>query len=122
MLKVLETWVSGLLKIKPGKILGVGCGYGFWGFVVKARMPDVYIIGVDVDVDKLSLAKRIYDRVIAGDVRSKSFEGEFDAVLAIEVLHGFTPSDLEGVLDLLCRVGKVVIATFPSVRGKRDLL
>jgi|GEM_PF-7023576 len=31
----LEPWVLGiLLRVKPNSLVDVGCGYGFWGFIV----------------------------------------------------------------------------------------
>lgn len=35
----LEPWILGLLlEFKPRTMLDVGCGYGFWGFIVKRRL------------------------------------------------------------------------------------
>ena len=86
----LEPWILGLLiDARPRSILDVGCGYGFWGFVVRSRVSSVdYIVGLDLDFGRVVRAGGLYDGVVANAVFPPFREGVFDVVLAVEGLHG----------------------------------
>jgi len=86
----LEPWILGLLlNVKPRSLLDVGCGYGFWSFIIRRRISSVsYIVGIEISSEKIQKAKTIYDVVLA-DARYPPFRSKsFNAVLAVEVLHG----------------------------------
>jgi len=120
----LEPWILGLLiDAKPRGILDVGCGYGFWGFVVRGRVSGVdYIVGLDLDFGRVVRAGGLYDGgvVVAANAVFPPFrEGVFDVVLAVEVLQGLDSSDLAKTLESYKAIaGKIVVATFPGSSGR----
>jgi len=113
----LEPWVLGItLMIKPRKILDAGCSYGLWCFLIKNRLKGpVYVVGIDIDVDRIEKAKRMYDDVVLADVRHMPFRSRsFDEVLAIEVLHSLPIDDLRRSINMLsCCAKKVIVCAFP---------
>jgi len=119
----LEPWILGLLiATRPRSILDVGCGYGFWGFVVRSCVSGVdYIVGLDLDFERVVRAGGfgLYDGVVVANAVFPPFrEGVFDVVLAVDVLHGLDVSDLIKALEShKAIVGKMVIATFPGYLG-----
>jgi len=86
----IEPWILGLLlDVKPRSLLDIGCGHGFWGFVVRRRIGVVYAVGLDIDSAKAREARAVYDDVVIGDASAPPFrDRSFDSVLAVEVLHG----------------------------------
>jgi len=118
----LEPWILGLLiDARPRGVLDVGCGYGFWGFVVRSRVSGVdYIVGLDLDFGRVVRAGGLYDGVVVADAVFPPFrEGVFDVVLAVEVLHGLDVGDLAKTLGSYKAIaGKIVVATFPGSSGR----
>jgi len=115
----LEPWVLGvLLRVKPNSMVDVGCGYGFWGFIAKRRINSLgYVVGLDLDRDRLIKAKVAYDDIVLADARRLPFRASsFDAVLAIEVLHGLEGDKLATTLQQIKEVCKrVAIISFPKL-------
>jgi ribosomal protein L11 methylase PrmA len=67
----LEPWVLGLLRqFKPKSVLDVGCGPGFWGFILKGYLGVPRVVGVDIDPVKVELAKmfNVYDELYVSDI------------------------------------------------------
>jgi len=115
----LEPWILGLLQeSKPKSMLEVGCGYGFWGFIAKMRINSInYTVGLDLDFEKVSKAKAIFDDVLLADARFPPIrEKSFDAVLSVEVLHGLgSDENIVKALENLRTVSRnILIATFPK--------
>jgi SAM-dependent methyltransferase len=100
-------------------MLDVGCGYGFWGFICSRCINSLkYVVGFDIDLDKVRKAKPIYDDVLLADAKAPPFRGgSFDAVLAVEVLHGLGE---EAVKSLVNVHRKLLIVTYPS--SNRELI
>ena len=72
--------------VGAGTVLDVGCGHGLFPLYLAARDPSVQIVGVDVDTDKLDIARAAAD--CAGVAEQVAFR-------AVE--PGWTPAD--GVPD-----------------------
>jgi len=119
----LEPWVLGvLLSIKPSSLLDIGCGYGFWGFIAKRSADSLsYVVGLDLDSDRLARAKAVYDDVVLADARRLPFRASsFDTVLAIEVLHGLEGGELATTLKQIKEMCKrVAIASFPRLSSEQ---
>ena len=115
----LEPWVLGvLLRVKPNSMVDVGCGYGFWGFIAKRRINSLsYVVGLDLDRDRLIKAKVAYDDMVLADAKKLPFRASsFDAVLAIEVLHGLEEDELATTLQQIKEICKrVAIISFPKL-------
>ena len=115
----LEPWVLGvLLRVKPNSMVDVGCGYGFWGFIAKRHINSLsYVVGLDLDRDRLIKAKVAYDDMVLADAKKLPFRASsFDAVLAIEVLHGLEGDKLTTTLQQIKEICKrVAIISFPKL-------
>ena len=115
----LEPWVFGiLLRTKPNSMIDVGCGYGFWGFIGKRRVNSLsYVIGLDLDYDRLAKARVAYDDVVLADAEKLPFRARsFDAILAIEVLHGLERYKLATTLQQIKEICKrIAIISFPKL-------
>ncbi|KQS73799.1 hypothetical protein ASG41_00920 [Modestobacter sp. Leaf380] len=75
-----------------GRVLEVGCGHGLLSSYLAARRPGVTVHGVDIDVDKIEVARA---SVPAGETRL-SFgaspsgavpEGPWDGIVLVDVLY-----------------------------------
>lgn len=89
-----------------GTVLEVGCGHGLFSLYLAARDPAVQIVGVDVDTDKLDIARaaalrcgvadRVSFRAVATgwtpadglpDETGASGAAEWDAIAVVDVLY-----------------------------------
>lgn len=75
-----------------GRVLSLGCGHGIVERYLAERNPDVEVDGVELDAGRVALAAatgaaapRV--RVRAADVRHLDAAGDYDAALAVDVLH-----------------------------------
>lgn len=88
ILPVIE--IEKLLPSK-GKVLDVGCGYGFTSIYFALKNKNRTIVGSEIDNNRIVLAK-----IISKDIKNISFKTsnlinekheKFDAILAIDLLH-----------------------------------
>jgi len=83
-------------------------------------------VGLDLDFEKVSKAKAIFDDVLLADARFPPIrEKSFDAVLSVEVLHGLgSDENIVKAVEQFKTVAKnLLIATFPRCsRGLCKLL
>ena len=75
-------------------VLDVGCGYGYWGYMLRINLEiNPRIIGLellDENVERLGRVAGIYDRVILGDARdyiADEFEGSDVSILSHFIEH-----------------------------------
>lgn len=102
----IELWISQVFKDYPGstkQILDVGCGVGYWGYIIKSYVdPLCRITGVDMDSNKLAIlaSTNVYYSLICADAASFCLtESFFDSVISVEVLQGMP--DFKSVLKSL---------------------
>jgi len=81
-----------------GSVLDVGCGHGLFTLLAATASPDRQLVGVDIDADKIALARRAADRLdLSGRVQFRVSEdgslpaGPFDAVMCVDVLYLLGP-------------------------------
>jgi SAM-dependent methyltransferase len=110
----IEPWICGLLK--EFKSIDVGCGLGLWGLVLKGYLGCSRVVGVNVDCAKVEFAERldVYDELHALDVRAFSYPEAFDAVIAIESVHGILAAELLRRLEDLAKRGGVIVFALPA--------
>lgn len=78
-----------------GRVLEVGCGHGVLSAYMALCSPSRHVLGVDVDADKIALARAAAGSLDPGeaDVRFEAIEpgglpeGEFDAIVIADVLY-----------------------------------
>jgi cyclopropane fatty-acyl-phospholipid synthase-like methyltransferase len=79
---------------RAGHVLDAGCGHGLFSLYLAAQAPDRRVTGVDVDADKLTVARRAAAR--AGLAARVSFEPvdadwrpepSWDAIVEVDMLY-----------------------------------
>jgi len=95
----IEPWITGALKgRKLNKVVDVGCGFGLASVILKSYLGAEYLVGLDVDDDKVSKASPLYDDVVVADAHFMPFRDHvFDLALSLEVLHGLGIKSLDEV-------------------------
>jgi 2-polyprenyl-3-methyl-5-hydroxy-6-metoxy-1,4-benzoquinol methylase len=119
ILRVKLLAVMDLLLPPEGRLLDVGCGFGLWTAYFAQMHPERAITGVDPSVKRVTLARRVAERVgaraefFAEDIRSSSVRGPFAGAYVLDVLHHIPRDDqrpvLERLRDLLEPGGVLVI-------------
>ena len=85
-----------------GKILDIGCGYGFMSYMLNLTGENRIITGVDYDPEKIEVAKNGFlknDRIefICSDINTFPID-HHDAFLFSDVLHYLAEKDQENLL------------------------
>ncbi|HRH67144.1 MAG TPA: 1-acyl-sn-glycerol-3-phosphate acyltransferase, partial [Bacteroidia bacterium] len=78
-----------------GKILDIGCGYGFMAYMLNYLSPGREIVGIDYDAEKTDLAQHNYSRktgldFVHADILKFNFE-KYDGIIIADVLHYLQP-------------------------------
>jgi uncharacterized protein len=91
-------------KIVPpaGKILDIGCGYGFISYLLSLTGENRSIMGIDHDPEKIEVAKNCFlknDRIglICSDINTFTIEDQ-DVFIFSDVLHYLTVREQEDLL------------------------
>jgi SAM-dependent methyltransferase len=88
---------SSLQKYAPlcGSMLELGCGTGYVLAGIKSKMPSLHLVGADIYISGLKLAKRRLPDVefLQLDARSLPFTDEFDVIGAFDVLEHIEDDD-----------------------------
>jgi len=79
---------------RRGRVLDLGCGHGLFSLLLAATSPERQVTGVDVDGDKLGLARRAAEALGLDNVRFRRVEpdedppdGPWDAISIVDVLY-----------------------------------
>ncbi len=85
-----------------GRILDIGCGYGFMSYMLHFLSEGRQITGIDHDEEKIATANHAYlknDRLnfICGDIINYTFD-QHDAFIISDVLHYLQPDEQEVLL------------------------
>lgn len=92
-------------KLVPekGKILDIGCGYGFMSYMLAFTSPGREITGIDYDEDKIDTANNCFSRTntinfVHGDVMGFAFE-QYDCIILADMLHYLQPDEQKRVIE-----------------------
>ena len=81
----------------PKRILEIGCGIGATCWRMARAWPDAEVIGADVSLQSIEVAKTCFQRpnlsYRAGLVAEGVFSGRFDLVVLMDVYEHIAPSD-----------------------------
>ncbi len=86
-----------------GKILDLGCGYGFMPYMLSFTSAQREITGVDYDEEKIETANHCFSKAanvnfIHADVLNFNFE-RYDAIILADMLHYLQPTEQKQILD-----------------------
>ncbi len=86
-----------------GKLLDIGCGYGFMSYMLNFTGQERTITGIDYDEEKIKTARNCFsknDRIDFEhkDVLSFSFE-KYDGIVISDVLHYLQPNEQRIVVE-----------------------
>ena len=74
-----------------GRILDIGCGYGFMAYMLSFTSAQREITGIDYDEEKIDTANHCFSKTdsinfVHSDVMGFSFE-KYDAIILADMLH-----------------------------------
>jgi ubiquinone/menaquinone biosynthesis C-methylase UbiE len=114
---------------RPVKMLDAGCGRGDLAIHLARRFPHWSIVGLDLNPERLSIARQVAQRLgltnvefCMGRLEDDCFDSEFDLIVNADVLEHI-PNDRE-VIEKLCRALRpqgYLIVTSPSVPQRKHL-
>ncbi len=86
-----------------GKILDIGCGYGFMPYMLSFVSPGLHITGIDYDAEKIDTANHCFSKTntvnfVHSDVVGFDFE-KYDAIIMADILHYLQLADQEAVIE-----------------------
>jgi 2-polyprenyl-3-methyl-5-hydroxy-6-metoxy-1,4-benzoquinol methylase len=86
-----------------GKILDIGCGYGFMPYMLAFTSSQREITGIDYDEDKIDTANHCFSKTdkinfVHSDVMGFDFE-KYDAIILADMLHYLQPAEQRQVIE-----------------------
>jgi 1-acyl-sn-glycerol-3-phosphate acyltransferase len=100
-----------------GKLLDIGCGYGFLSYMLHFTSSQREITGIDYDEEKIETANRCFSRneqvnFVCTDATGFNFE-KYDGIILSDVLHYLQPVEQTSVIEKciasLNSGGKIII-------------
>jgi 2-polyprenyl-3-methyl-5-hydroxy-6-metoxy-1,4-benzoquinol methylase len=97
-------WTAPLAEVEratpvQGRVLEIGCGHGLLSLYLALSSPARRVVGVDIDRDKIAVARRAAERLDEGEAHVSFLavepgelpEGPFGAVVICDVLYLLGP-------------------------------
>jgi 2-polyprenyl-3-methyl-5-hydroxy-6-metoxy-1,4-benzoquinol methylase len=112
---------------EKGKILDIGCGYGFMAYMLAFVSPQRQITGIDYDEEKIDTANHCFSKTpsvnfVYTDVMGFEFE-QYDAIIVADILHYLPPAEQKQVIqkcmDHLNSGGSLVIRDGDADKAER---
>lgn len=101
----LEKYYQPIHELLPtsGKILDIGCGYGFMSYTLHFASPQRNITGIDYDEEKITVANHCFSKdeninFIHAD--ATNFESEkYDAIIMADMLHYLESAQQKALIE-----------------------
>jgi 2-polyprenyl-3-methyl-5-hydroxy-6-metoxy-1,4-benzoquinol methylase len=116
MLHILALCMKG-----KSRILEIGCGFGLFGCYFASRWPEIKYVGLDINTHRIEMAREAARRLGLSNAHFEhgdaskplAIEGEYDAVLMMDLLHHLPDTAKRSLLDAasarLGRGGRLII-------------
>lgn len=106
-------------ELRPRRLLDVGCGSGYLAKLLKMRVPELVVHGIDISSVALQRARRYLDQVWQVDLDRADLPApaeHYDTVACVEVLeHLYDPDHaLQEIARVLVPGGNAVV-TVPNL-------
>lgn len=90
-----------------GRILDIGCGYGFMAYMLSFTSAQREITGIDYDEEKIDTANHCFSKTdsinfVHSDVMGFSFE-KYDAIILADMLHYLQQNEQRQVIEKCIR-------------------
>ncbi len=106
-----------IVKLKPDRILDIGCGSGFLAGLIRKQLPDIEIHGIDFSIAALKRCNNL-NQVYCVDIERSHipFQDQvFDLIICSEVLeHLFQPEHVVAEIHRLLSIDGIGILTVPN--------
>jgi len=117
---LIEAVLTLLAPHKNSYVADIACGMGKWGLLLRIHNQELYIVGVDLSVRNIKVAKmtRAYDDLIIADARQLPFRNHtIDYVMACEVIEHLNRNDGIKMIFELERIARIkILLTTPYAR------
>lgn len=98
---------------QTGQILDLGCGFGLFSLYFAKRYPDIQIIGIDLDPNRIETARRAA-KVLSlknvhyevGDATTFEFREQLDGAYMLDIVHHIPPHAVPHLIKELFRLLK----------------
>jgi 1-acyl-sn-glycerol-3-phosphate acyltransferase len=92
---------------RRGKLLDVGCGYGFMSYMLQFASPEREITGIDYDEEKIETASHCLSKnekinFYCSDVLQFPFE-KYDGIILSDILHYLQPGQQRETIEKCIR-------------------
>lgn len=105
-------------RLAPKKLLDIACGRGMFLRLLRERLPDAALVGVDIAASSVEFTRNAgFEAHVADVSRSLPFsDGEFDVIVFGEVIEHLVDPDAALVeISRVLKIGGALVLTTPNL-------